>query len=116
MIQSLTEIDQIKNTDVLEVKEWLHRNKHSTMKFVGWDPKLWNKPYPDITEYLMRCFETTQSDIEYYNCMLYLWKHIDKEYLYVPFTLSPQYTGIKNRIGIRGVKRVKSSNIKVRGG
>jgi hypothetical protein len=49
------------------------------------------KSAEDILDFIQDRFENTLFEEEYYLCMLYLTKSIEKEALYVPFKQSPQY-------------------------
>ncbi len=75
-----------------DIQNWIEKNHNSMAVFDGWDKRLWSMPYDEIVEFLRDRFNTTLSEVEYYLCMLYLTKNIDKKALHVAFKQSPQYT------------------------
>lgn len=138
MIRLISDLDKAieenKNTErptSKEVEAWVIKFKNTVvyekkwMVFSGWPETLWKKPYSEIVDFLTERFRTTLSEPEYYLCILYLWKHTEKESLYVPFKESWQYckilgmgtnTGQKKNVRMRGIKQGKTRNIKIRGG
>lgn len=79
-----------------QIRAWVKRNHRdlsigSLPVFQDWPKNLWKQKYDDIMNFLRDRFNTTLSEDEYYNCMLYLTKDIPAKSLYVPFKQSPQY-------------------------
>ncbi len=81
-----------------QTESWVkntNANSHSGAPvFEGWDKRIWSKSYDEIVNFLIERFENTLSELEYYLCILYLTKHIEKEVLHTPFRQSPQYQDI----------------------
>jgi len=104
---------KVKQTTKEDVRIWLGKNKHACITHPNWDKKLWSKKYDDIVKYLIKRFRTTLDEVEYYNCIVYLWKHIPEEELCIPFKESIQYRrdvlgeDVKEKDKIQSMKEVK---------
>ena len=60
-------------------------------KHPDWDDKLWKKSAADIHEFLDERFRNTLDTMEYYACMVLLYRTVKKESLLIEFHDSPQY-------------------------
>lgn len=87
--------------DKTNVQQWIEYNRYGvrygTIVFYFWDESIWKKTYEEIVEYLTNRFDKTNSEIEYYYCLLYLEKHLSEKLRYLPYKESDQH---KRSIGI----------------
>ncbi len=88
-------------TDKIDIQQWIKNNRYGaesgTEVFYFWDSSIWKKTYEEIVEYLIKRLDTTNNEIEYYYCLLYLEKHLSEKLRYLPYKESDQY---KRSIGI----------------
>lgn len=124
--------EQIEHWVLYDAEQFFRANPWCERVHLSWvnglvcTSALWAKPYNEIVGFLEGRFGRILYETEYYMCMLYLWKHVSPERLYVPFKQSPQYreailgetirsSGMRLVKQVKQVKRVKQGNIKVKG-
>lgn len=106
-----------------QVNKIIKASRCGCLVYLGWPANIWNKSNDEIVEFLLERFETTLFIEEYHLCMLYLGKYVEKEYLYVPFSESPQHMkiletyqdiGKQKKTRLKGFKQGLTSSNKTR--
>lgn len=85
------ELSVIQKIQQEKIKMWIKDNRGSVFDFSGWDIKLWKKTYEEIVEYLVKRFKSTNFEVEYYFCLLYLENNLSAKLRYLPWKESVQY-------------------------